>query len=182
MMKRYGLILASLVFLSLISRWIPVPAIIAQGVSRGPLIMQNGGTPIGAAITLNCSTGTTYSNSGGTVDLTASSSLAPIAFAGNPNTGAVTCPATSGNPVAAGIDTTTNYQWFCGYVGGSTTALVFDFFSIGTGAYAVSGITGTVHTGMAGLGRPLLLMGICIALRILSPLRNIQLFSAGVPI
>ena len=34
MMKRYGLILASLAFLSLISRWIPVPAIIAQGVSQ----------------------------------------------------------------------------------------------------------------------------------------------------
>lgn len=85
MMKRYGLILASLAFLSLISRWIPVPAIIAQGVSRGPLIMQNGGTPIGAAITLNCSTGLTCTNSGGTVTATASGTSLSLETNGTPN-------------------------------------------------------------------------------------------------
>ena len=85
MMKRYGLILASLAFLSLISRWVPVPAIIAQGVSRGPLIMQNGGTPIGAAITLNCSTGLTCTNSGGTVTATASGTSLSLETNGTPN-------------------------------------------------------------------------------------------------
>ena len=84
-MKRYGLILASLAFLSLISRWVPVPAIIAQGVSRGPLIMQNGGTPIGAAITLNCSTGLTCTNSGGTVTATASGTSLSLETNGTPN-------------------------------------------------------------------------------------------------
>lgn len=85
MMKRYGLILISLAFLSLISRWVPVPAIIAQGVSRGPLIMQNGGTPIGAAITFNCSTGLTCTNSGGTVTATASGTSLSLETNGTPN-------------------------------------------------------------------------------------------------
>jgi hypothetical protein len=49
----------------------------------------------------------------------------------------------------SGIDTTTQYQWFCGWSGASTTAWYLLSSSIGSGAYTLSGVTGTVNTGTA---------------------------------